>query len=158
MHLFFITAQFNLDSRGRSVAHIEKVVPSPNESASRDSNMCFHPYGIVIHLPAQPTTHWYASFDCKRLWPFSQMTIIQGVNNTIYNKNGQYITHELFNWGGINHFHLILGHNIVGLTWITHIKWFWTELTDSAHIKIKMVIPPFLLSIIVCHISSTVVN
>ena len=33
-----ITARFNPDSRGRSIAHIGKVVPSPTESASRDSN------------------------------------------------------------------------------------------------------------------------
>ena len=46
-NIFFwlFTARFNPDSRGRSVAHIGKVVPSPNESASRESNTLFHPYG-----------------------------------------------------------------------------------------------------------------
>ena len=37
--------RFSPDSRGKSVAHIGKVVPSPNESVSQDSNTRFHPYG-----------------------------------------------------------------------------------------------------------------
>ena len=40
----FITARFDPDSRGRSVAHLGKVVPSPNEGASRDSNTHSHFY------------------------------------------------------------------------------------------------------------------
>ena len=45
--IFFwlITARFNPDSRGNSVAHISKVVPFSNENASRDSNTHSHPYG-----------------------------------------------------------------------------------------------------------------
>ena len=55
-----ITARFNPDSRGRSVAHIGKVVPSSNESASRESNTRSHSYtGVAAHLPAQPTIHWF---------------------------------------------------------------------------------------------------
>ena len=55
------TVWFNPDSRGktRSVAHIGKVVPSPNESASRDSDTRSHPYRVVAHLPAQSIINWW---------------------------------------------------------------------------------------------------
>ena len=44
---------------GRSVARVYKVVFSLNESVSRDSNKCSHPYKFVIHLPVQSIIHWY---------------------------------------------------------------------------------------------------
>ena len=43
-----------------SVAHMGKVVPSPNESASWDSNMCSHPYRVIAYLLVQLTTHWFS--------------------------------------------------------------------------------------------------
>ena len=47
---WLITARFNPESRGMSVAHIGKVVPSPNKSASRESNTRSHPYGVCSPL------------------------------------------------------------------------------------------------------------
>ena len=47
---WLITVRFNSDSRGRSVAHISNVAPSPNENASRDLDTHFHPYGVCSPL------------------------------------------------------------------------------------------------------------
>ena len=42
---FFLLIRL-IRTQGKSIARIDKVVPSPNESDSRDSNMCSYPYGL----------------------------------------------------------------------------------------------------------------
>ena len=59
--IWLITARFNPDSRGMSVAHIGKVVSSPNESVSRDSNTRSHPYGGCSPLTSSTNYPIYLS-------------------------------------------------------------------------------------------------
>ena len=51
----------NREMSEQNVDKYRKVSRSPNKSTPRDFITRSHPYGgeVVVHLPTQPTTHWY---------------------------------------------------------------------------------------------------
>ena len=73
----------------RSVAHISKVVFSPNGSASRDLNRRSHLYGVVFHLPVQQTTLWLKNDTLdvtKLLTKFQPNSIVKDCTISLYKK------------------------------------------------------------------------